>query len=212
LLDLALFRDAVFTRGLIVSVGVYAAFFGVMFSLTLVLQSGLGLNPLEAGYTFAPLSIAFAGASILAPTKVAKYGARLVTTGIVIAGAGVLALGVVLHVWGSQMTIGLLLGPMILIGLGNGLAVPVLAGVVLAGARTAQAGIAAGVLTTSQQFSSAAGVAIIGTVFFNVLASDHGLSGFANAMQWVVGIALVVLLVSCLASLMLPRPARAARQ
>ncbi|MEV5574769.1 MFS transporter [Spirillospora sp. NPDC052269] len=206
LLDLVLFRNAVFNRGLIVSLGVFAAFYSFMFALTLVLQSGLGLTPLEAGYTFAPLAIAFAGASLVAPRKVATYGSRLVTTGIVIAAVGMLAAIVVLQASGSDTSARLLIGPMILIGFGNGLAVPVLAGVVLAGARPANAGAAAGVLTTIQQFASAAGVASIGAVFFTVLGDHRDVAKFAQSLEWVLGIGLVLILVAGVTSLKLPRP------
>jgi MFS family permease len=211
LLDLTLFRNAVFTRGLIVCVGVFAAFYSFMFSLTLVLQSGLGLDPLEAGYTFAPLALAFAGASLMAPRKVGTYGARLVTGGIVIAGVGMLSLIAVLQISGSDTSAARVIGPLILIGLGNGLAVPVLTGVVLAGARTVQAGAASGVLTTGQQFSSAAGVATIGTIFFSTLGSHHDVAAFAHSLEWVLGVGLVILTISCFASLMLPSPPKPAK-
>jgi MFS family permease len=206
LLDLALFRNAVFTRGLIVSVGVFAAFYSFMFSLTLVLQSGLGLSPLHAGYTSAPLAVAFATASMIGPRKVRTYGPLLVTAGILIAGVGMAGLIAVLAVSGSDTSAARLIGPMVLVGFGNGLAVPVLAGVILAGARTVQAGAAAGVLTTTQQFASVAGVAGIGTVFFGALGSHHDVLGFAHALEWVLGIGLVLLLVAGLTTLRLPRP------
>jgi MFS family permease len=210
LLDLALFGNAVFVRGLIVCVGVFAAFYSFLFCLTLVLQSGLGLSPLNAGFTFAPLAVAFAAASLVAPRRVRTYGARLVTAGIVIAGAGMLALAVVLQLSGSDTSAARLIGPMVLIGLGNGLTVPVLTGVVLSGVRTVQAGAAAGVLTTGQQFAGVAGVAGIGTVFFTALGGHHDVAGFAHALEWVLGGGLVLLLMACLTSLMLPRPPKPA--
>lgn len=212
LLDLTLFRNKVFARGLVVCVGVFAAFYSFMFSLTLVLQGGLGLSPLHAGYTFAPLAVAFAGASLFGPRKVAVYGARLVSAGIVIAGVGMAILLVVLQASGDSTSWARLIGPMVLIGLGNGLAVPVLAGVVLAGARTAAAGAAAGVLTTSQQFSSAAGVAGIGTVFFTALGSHHDVAAFAHSLEWVLGIGLVLIVVALAAAAMLPSPPRPGKQ
>lgn len=210
LLDLALFRNAVFTRGLIVCLGAFGAFFSFMFCLTLVLQSGLGLSPLDAGYTFTPLGLAFAVASIIAPRRVAKYGARLITAGTAIAGIGMISLIAVLQASGSHTSALRLIGPMTLIGLGNGMAVPVLTGVVLAGARTVQAGAAAGVLTTTQQFASAAGVAGIGTVFFTVLGSHGDVGGYANALTWVAAIDLGLVLIAFLTSLALPRPPKPA--
>ncbi|HEY5835750.1 MFS transporter [Streptomyces sp.] len=210
MLDLSLFRNAVFVRGLVVCLGTFCSFFSLMFALTLVLQSGLGLSPLEAGFTFAPLGVAFAAASITSPRVVGRFGARLVTTGTAIAAVGMLALLVVVQLAGGDTSAALLIGPMVVIGAGNGLAVPALTGVVLAGARTVNAGAAAGVLTTTQQFSSAAGVAGIGTVFFAALGAGHGVSDFASALTWVASVDSALALLSCGASALLARRLRTA--
>ena len=207
LLDVTLFRNKVFARGLIVCLGTFCSFFSFMFTLTLVLQSGLGLSPLDAGLTFTPLGLAFAAASISSPRIAGRFGSRLVTAGTGTAALGMLVLLVVLQLSGGDTSAPRLIGPMVLIGLGNGLAVPALTGVVLSGARTAHAGAAAGVLTTSQQFSSAAGVAAIGTVFFAVLGAGVGVASYATALCWVAVIDLVLAALACLTSLRLRPPA-----
>lgn len=208
LLDLALFKEPVFARGLIVCLGAFCSFFSFMFALTLVLQSGLGLSPLEAGIVFTPLGLAFAGASIASPRIAGRFGSRLVTTGTAAASIGLFAMLLVLHMSGEHTTALRMIGPMTLIGFGNGLAVPALTGAVLAGAPTVNAGAAAGVLTTSQQFSSAAGVAGIGTVFFGALGTRTSVAGYADAMSWVAGLGLVLALLACVTSLFLKRPAK----
>jgi hypothetical protein len=58
---------------------------------------------------------------------------------------------------------------MALVGAGNGLVLPRLIGAALARIKPEQAGIGAAMLTTAQQFASAAGVALIGGVFFAIL-------------------------------------------
>jgi EmrB/QacA subfamily drug resistance transporter len=210
LLDLALFSNRVFSRGLIVCLGTFGAFFSFMFALTLVLQTGLGLTPLQAGFTFCPLGLAFAAASIASPRMAGRHGARLVTTGTAVAAVGVAILLIDLHLSGSHTDALRLVGPMILIGLGNGLAVPALTGSVLAGARTVQAGAAAGVLTTSQQFSSAAGVAGIGSIFFQAVGTGHGPAAYASGLEWVGVVDLALVLIACAMSVTLPRPAQLA--
>ncbi|HEV3173322.1 MAG TPA: MFS transporter [Actinocrinis sp.] len=209
LLDLKLFEDGVFTRGLIVGIGTFAAFFSFMFCLTLLLQSGLGLTPLEAGFTFTPLGVAFSAASITAQRITARHGARVITTGTTLAALGVIALLIDLHVSGASISAPRLIGPMILIGMGNGLAVPALVGAVLAGVKPQQAGAAAGVLTTSQQFASAAGVAALGSVFFTALGTGHGAASYGSALIWVASIDLALTVLAAGLSLLLPRPARA---
>ncbi|WP_106976731.1 MFS transporter [Streptomyces sp. NRRL B-24484] len=210
LLDLSLFSDRAFSRGLAVSIATFSGFFSFMFTLTLVLQSGLGLKPLAAGFVFTPLGLAFSGASIASQRITAKYGSRMITTGGSIAAVGFVALLIVLGVSGDHTGPARLIGPMVLIGLGNGLAVPALVGSVLAGVRLQQAGAAAGVLTTAQQFASAAGVAVIGSVFFAGLGTPKGVGSYAAAFQWVGVIDLVLVLIAAAVSLSLPRPARAA--
>ena len=201
LLNLSLFADRAFSRGLVVSIATFSGFFSFMFTLTLVLQSGLGLKPLEAGFTFTPLGVAFAGASIASQRITARYGSRMITTGGSIAAVGFVALLGVLAASGDQTSPGRLIGPMVLIGLGNGLAVPALVGSVLAGVRPQQAGAAAGVLTTAQQFASAAGVAAIGSVFFATLGTPNGVGSYASAFQWVGGIDLALVLIAAAVSL-----------
>ncbi len=207
-LDLALLQNATFGRGMVVSVCVFASFFSFMFTVTLVLQSGLGLTPLEAGITFTPLGIAFALASILSPRLVGRYGARLVTTGTVVAAVGLVATWSVLVLAGPDTSVGELVGPMTLIGFGNGLAVPALTGAVLAGVLPAQAGAAAGVLTTSQQFASAAGVAALGAVFFQALGAGTGVGPYAHAHAVVVGLDVALILVAAATTLLLPAPSQ----
>jgi EmrB/QacA subfamily drug resistance transporter len=210
LLELSLFHNRVFVQGLVVCVTTFCSFFSFMFALTLVLQSGLGLSPLHAGITFTPLGVAFATASIASTRIAARHGSRLVTLGAAVATLGILALLVTVRVSGQDTSALRIIGPLVLIGLGNGLAVPAITGSVLAGARTQQAGAAAGILTTSQQFASAAGVAALGSVFFAALGTGTGVAAFASALQWVAVIDLVLIAIACGTSLLLPRPPRPA--
>jgi len=209
LLELGLFRDPVFVRGLVISVTMCCSFFSVLFALTLVLQAGLGLSPLRAGLTFTSLGLAFAAASIASTRIAARRGARLVTTGAAIAALGMLALLSAAWLSGEHTSVPRIIGPLTLIGLGNGLALPAITGAVLAGARTRQPGAAAGLLTTAQQFAGAAGVAVLGTVFFTALGGGSGVAAYASALAWVAAIDLVLVLVAGGASLLLPRPGRA---
>lgn len=59
--------------------------------------------------------------------------------------------------------------PLFVGGLGLGLAAPILVNVVLAGVPGRDAGAAGGVLSTVNQLGGAAGIAVLGTVFFAAL-------------------------------------------
>lgn len=205
-LDLRLFQDRAFNLGIVSNVAAFGSFFSLLFTLTLLLQSGLGLSPLQAGLTFAPLGIAFAVASIAARTLVARFGPGVITVGLLIVCVGLLSLLVAVHLGGGSTTVGDVIGPMAVIGLGNGMSVPSLIGATLAAIRVKQAGAAAGVLTTSQQFASAAGVAALGSVLFAALGDHTGTGAYAGAMQWSTGASLVLAVIATLVSTRL-RPA-----
>lgn len=209
LLDLTLFRNRSFAAGLPVNVAFMSFFASFMFVLTLLLQGGLGLSPLEAGLTFLPLGVLFSVTSILGRSLVARYGLRVMTVGATISGLGLTTLIAELQTLGGDITPAWLLVPTSLVGLGNGLVLPALIGAVLAGIQPAHGGAAAGVLTTVQQFASAAGVAVLGAVFFGGLGARPSRDDFAAATEAVTFLALALVLTAAALTLFLPRPATA---
>jgi EmrB/QacA subfamily drug resistance transporter len=211
LLDLTLFRNRAFAAGLPVNVAFMSFFASFMFVLTLVLQGGLGLSPLEAGLTFMPLGVLFSTTSLLGRSLVARYGLRVMTAGGSITGLGLLALIAELQALGGAITPAWLLLPMAVVGLGNGLILPTLIGAVLAGVDPRHGGAAAGVLTTTQQFASAAGVAVLGAVFFGGLGTHPSRGDFATAAEAVTFLALALVLIAAALTLLIPRPAAPAR-
>ena len=74
LLDLPLFRDRAFSAGLAVNFGLVFFFGSFMFVLTLLLQAGLGQQPLHAGIEALPLATTFTVMSILSPRFAARLG------------------------------------------------------------------------------------------------------------------------------------------
>jgi hypothetical protein len=65
--------------------------------------------------------------------------------------------------------------------------------------RPHQAGVANGVLQTAQQFSSSAGVAIVGAIFFALIGTAPAAADYARAMGWGAAIDLcLVLLVTAM--------------
>jgi EmrB/QacA subfamily drug resistance transporter len=207
LLDLTLFRSRSFAAGLPVNVAFMAFFASFMFVLTLLLQGGLRLSALEAGLTFTPLGVLFSVTSVLGRSLVARYGLRVMTAGATISGFGLLILIGELQELGGGITPAWLLIPTALVGLGNGLVLPTLIGAVLTGIRPEHGGAAAGVLTTTQQFASAAGVAVLGAVFFGGLGSHPSRGDFARATEAVTFLALILVLTAAALTLLLPRPA-----
>jgi hypothetical protein len=102
-----------------------------------------------------------------------------------------------LHSAGAETGLPWIIVFLAMVGFGNGLVLPQLIGVALVKVRPHQAGVGSGILTTAQQFSGAAGIAIVGTVFFAVVGLQPGPGDHARAMTWSalidVGLLLVVM-------------------
>lgn len=180
--DLSLFRNRFFCIGLGINIAFLSFFASFMLGVTILLQDGLALTPLKAGLTFGPLGMAFGLFSVLARRVAEWVGPRVITYGLAIASAGLGILLLDLYWSGAATSAARIIGPLTVIGAGSGLAFPALVGAVLARTGPALAGSAAGILTTVQQFAIAAGVAVLGGVFFAVLGSAPVRARFVFAL------------------------------
>jgi len=207
MVDLKLFKERTFSVGLALSGLMLAMFGGFMLAMTLFLQGGMHMSPVRAGLVFGPLGVAFAVSSMLARRVTARFGSRVIAIGASFSALGLLALGVVLAARGTAVTAAELLPSMLLVGTGNGLVLPSLVGSVLAGIKSRNAGAASGMLVTSQQFGGAAGVTVLGTVFFSALGTHPALGDFVSALRWVDAVDVVVVLAILGLAFMLPRKA-----
>ena len=179
LLPLGLFEHRAFNIGLLVNLGFFSFFGSVLLTLTIFLQEGLRYSPLRAGLTFAPLGVAFALSSLRGRQLHARYGTNIISVGAATALVGVAGLAIVISVSGLAAT-SLELSPVLaLIGIGNGLVIPLIVSGVLQSVPAAATGAASGVLTTTQQFSMTLGIAAVGTLFFARQASV----GIVSALQ-----------------------------
>jgi hypothetical protein len=94
-------------------------------------------------------------------------------------------------------------------GTGQGFVMPTLINTVLINIRGHDAGSASGVLSTVQQVSFAAGVAVIGTVFFSALSGRTDTASFIAALRTAFSVNIGLLLVTFVLILRIPRfPAR----
>jgi EmrB/QacA subfamily drug resistance transporter len=205
LLNLALFRDRAFSAGLLLNFAALFFFGSFMFVLTLLLQSGLGLSPLHAGIVNLPLALTFIAMTLLGPKVAARLGSRSITLGAVFAVVGALVLALTAAHYGGQLTGWETAPGTALIGIGQGLMVPSLMSAVLSHVRPEQAGAAAGVLTTTQQFSIASGVAVIGAVFYEVIGGAPTRASFVTGLTVVAWVDVAVLAIAAALTFLLPR-------
>src|SRR6516225_3903286 len=209
LLDLPLFRDRAFSAGLVVNFGLVLFFASFMFVLTLLLQAGLGLPPLHAGIVALPLAAAFTAMSILSPRFSARLGPRSITLGASITTLGTIGLAVTGAHYGADLTGWDLAPATVLIGLGQGIALPSLIGAVLAHVRAERAGAAAGILTTTQQFGAASGIAVIGAIFYAALGTAPDRGAFVSGMVVAMSVNAVLVAIAAATTGLLPRRAAA---
>jgi len=211
LLDLQLFKSRTFAAGSAVNATFFAGFGGFILALTLALQAGWHLTPLATGMTYLPLGIAFATASMLGRGLTAKYGARGIVRAIAVSISGYVSLLTLLLVDGVHTTPLEMALPLALVGVGNGLTIPSLIGSVLATINPLHGGIAAGMLSTAQQFAAAAGVALTGVVFFGVVGTHLGRHTYVDALSASVVTTALLTLVAFGIGWLLPARLKAAK-
>jgi EmrB/QacA subfamily drug resistance transporter len=172
LVDPDLFRQRSFVPGLLVA-GIF--FMGIpafFLTFSLWLQIGLGFSALHAGLTGAPFAVGSALASAASVRLAPTLGRRILSLGSLLLVAGMAGLIWTIDRYDGGIHSWQLLPALLICGLGLGCVVAPLVNVVLAGIRGQDAGAASGVLSTVQQVGGAVGVAVIGVIFFGLLASQ----------------------------------------
>ncbi|MET9292462.1 MFS transporter [Streptomyces sp. NPDC003077] len=191
-------------RGLVVVVPFTLGFGGFMFVVAVALQDGLRYGPMAAGLALVPLCAAFFASSLAGPRLVSRFGRRVVTVGSLIQGTGLVLLVLTVQAGWPGVSMAGLAPSMTVLGLGQGLVMPVLMRFVLSELPAAQAGVGGGVLVTSQQSGMALGVATLGTLFLSLLPSFN----MRDALVTVLLTQLAVVVVTTVLSLRLPRTVR----
>ena len=209
ILPFSIFRNRSLTGANIVGLLLGASIFSMFFLLSLYMQQVLGYSALKAGMAYllvASVIIVAAGAS---QALVTRIGVRTVlTAGMVLLIAGLLWFARV-AVDGSY-TVDLVPG-FILAGLGLGFSFVPVQIASLVGVSHDEAGIASGLINTSQQVGGALGVAVLSTITFTRVDSyltSHGgnpalfpnalVDGFHVAFLAGAGMALIGLIATLL--------------
>jgi MFS family permease len=207
-----LFTHPAFTGGVILAMVYFAAFTSIFFTISILWQSGLGNSALESGL----VSIPFAIGSIVGSSQSNRLTNRLGRTVLVI-GTALVSVGliwlwlVLLNTAAADLNSWVLLVPLLLAGIGNGLFIAPNAQFIVATVDPAEAGAASGVIGTVQRVGSAVGIAVIGSVLFAGVAGA-GIRGpqmvpqaFTDASASAMGVSAIFAVVAFALVFALPR-------
>jgi len=162
LVPLRFFRRRTPTGANVIGFGLGTMVFGMFFLLSLYMQQVLGFSALETGVGYLAVALTAVVASGLAQALVTKAGVKPVLAVGMILLAGGLLYFTQISVDGSYAAD--LLPGFILVGVGLGFAFVPVSIAALAGVPPIEAGLASGLINTSQQIGGALGVAILTTV------------------------------------------------
>jgi EmrB/QacA subfamily drug resistance transporter len=162
LMRFGIFRTRTVTGANVAGFILGTAMFSMFLMLTLYMQQVLGYSAMETGVAY----IAVAGTAILWSAVAAQLVTRIGVKPVLATGMVALTAGLVLFtqvsVGGSYVTD--LLPGFLLVGLGIGFAFVPISIAALAGVQPAEAGLASGLINTSQQIGGALGIAALSTI------------------------------------------------
>ncbi|WP_432146575.1 MFS transporter [Streptomyces sp. bgisy084] len=161
MLPLRLFRQRLFTVSNTAMVVVGFALMGSSFFFSQFFVYVQGSSILRAGLQTLPVSLAMVIVSPFAGRLAARYGFRIVvTTGLSLAGGGLVALGMV-HADTSYANVWWRLG---VVGIGFALTLSPLTGAAIQAVTPQEGGLASGISSTTRQIGAVLGVAVLGAV------------------------------------------------
>jgi hypothetical protein len=193
-----------------VVIGFIGAMGGMMISINVMYQVGLGFTPLGCAVATIAIPLAAIAGSITSSALLTRLGRTTMHIGIVTMAAGLVGVDLVLRSANGPVSAWDLAGPLTVTGYGMGMVFVPMFDVILAGVPHQELGSAAGLLESVQQLAMSVGIAVVGSVLFDRLGSGHGPLAFMNAAGDALLVTVAFLLVACAAVFWLPKHAREA--
>ena len=179
LVPLSIFRIRNVSGGNLVMLPLVGAAIGIGYFASLYVQNVLHYPPAVSGLSFLPFPILIGVISNLAPRLISRFGFKP----LLVAGTALIALGVFLlsFLQADSSYFGQLFPAFVIMAAGDGLAF--VAGTVAAttGVRGQEAGLASGLVNTSQQVGGALGLAVLSAAASTVTSA--GLAGGQGLVQ-----------------------------
>jgi EmrB/QacA subfamily drug resistance transporter len=157
---MSLFRERVFTGGLVALLMWGFGLFGIYFFTSLYLQSVLGFSATKAGAAFVPMALLMAVGATISERITHRFGAyRVVAVAMLLMAGGIASVSTL----GANAGFGDLMPSFAVIGIGGGLTVPLTASVLEAMPRS-EAGVASGIFNASREVAGLLGITVIGAI------------------------------------------------
>lgn len=173
LLKPALLANKGFTSGLITGLVFFAALSGLIYVISLFLQTGLRYTPGHTSLALLPLIAGLILAAGACMGLIAKLGRILVLTGLLITATGTGLLLTVVATAGTHPAWWALAGAIAVIGMGMGTCIGTIFDIALGGVSPDEAGGASGSLSAVQQIAAGIGSAAVTSVYFSTLHSGQ---------------------------------------
>jgi EmrB/QacA subfamily drug resistance transporter len=177
LVRLNIFRTRSLSASNLAMLLVFGGMFAMFYFTGLYVQIVLGYSPLTAGLAFLPVTVGIGVGAGIASQAVKRIDVRWITCiGLIIAATGFLLL---IRISVTSGYVDVLLPPLIVMSVGLGLTFVPVTLIATTNVATNDAGLASGLLNTSQQVGGSLGLAILATLAANQTTSY--LSGLGHA-------------------------------
>jgi EmrB/QacA subfamily drug resistance transporter len=181
LVSFRIFRLRTLTGANIVGILVGASLFSMFFFISLYMQQVLGYSAIKAGLSYLPLALSIIVSAGIASQLVTKTGYK----GVLAVGMGLIAIALV---WFSQISVhgsfvSDILGPSLLAAVGLGFSFVTTTIAAVSGVEEHEAGLASGLINTSQQIGGALGLAILSAISVSVIGDSRSAAALTNGFQ-----------------------------
>jgi EmrB/QacA subfamily drug resistance transporter len=194
LMPLSIFKIRNVTGANLIMVPVTAAMLGTFFLVTLYVQEILHFSPVMSGLSFLPFPVVLGFMSTRIPKLVSRYGYRRFLI------AGPIIVGIALF-WLSRLPLDGtyffgLLPAFLLMPIGMGMTIMPTMAAATSGVPAHEAGLASGLISTSQQMGSALGLSVLSGIAASAAAASYvggsaaAVAGYHVAFLVAVGFAL----------------------
>jgi hypothetical protein len=157
------------------------------------MQQVLGYSAIKAGLSYLPLAVSIIISAGVASQLVTSVGFKTVMA----IGLGLIAVALA---WFSQISVGGsfvsdILGPSLLAAVGLGFAFVTTTIAAVSGVAEHEAGLASGLINTTQQIGGALGLAVLSAISISVIGDSHAPADLTNGFQdaFLAGSAIAVL-------------------